>query len=104
VKICEICKNVPPYHFLWQLACHQPASIRLYLELWRMKDDVGIVSLHKSRVRELFCMSTTRFVNTLCAIRFESLVNYEVSDDGFYDIELVLWESVSEKLVEGLYE
>lgn len=83
--------DYPPYPFLRQVLQHCADSGKLYLDLWVLRDEEGMVEVPKADVVKIFLLHPAGFKKKLLALCVEGVCSmYETEDK--YLLEFVRWD------------
>lgn len=86
----NISPELPPYHYLLQIADHCPKACALYIRLWHDRDKHNTLSVNKSTVRDKYLTSLAKFRHDLFLLSKEGLVSFMENFEEVA-IELVEW-------------
>ncbi len=81
----------PPYAYVYMLAKYAPKAIRIYLDLWKLRDADCVAHVEKASICDTFGQHANKFYGSLRAIVDEQLASVESTEDRL-DIHLVDYE------------
>lgn len=83
--------DYPPYPYLEQVLRHTPRSGLLYLELWRMQDEAGLVLVEKELLEQTLLMHPMTFKCNLMGLCMEGVCSMRQNDE-FYFVDMLGWD------------
>jgi len=95
MKKLDLPYELPPYHYLLQIADHCPKAVGLYIRLWNERDKYNSLTVEKWCVREKYSSTLAKFRHDLFLLSKEGLASYMENFDEIA-IELIEWSAEDE--------
>lgn len=83
--------DCPPYPYLEVVASHCPRALKLYMELWKERDEFKRVLILDKELPIRFLLRKKQLVNQLLLLVREGVLSFEESQDKL-TIELTDWD------------